>query len=131
MMQRTKAKTKEIFSWSNLSVGAVGNARRQATKTNEIALGIFVVRILGILSGGRVQSSEMVLDLLTVEQSVVMLLEVMTASGKWHGVVGSGFDVALARQFVEGELERVCQDVVWLVTESTDGDENQWHFLEG
>ncbi len=67
----------------------------QAAKTNEVVLGIFVVGILRILRSGRVQSSDMVLDLLTMKQSVGVL-EVMTASGKWHRV-GGEFGVAQAR----------------------------------
>jgi hypothetical protein len=102
----------------------------QAAKTNETVLGIFVVWILRILRGGRVQRSEVVLDLLSVEQSVVVL-EVVTASGKWHGVVGGRLSAAQVRPFGEGELKRECQNVVWLVSESVDGDDNQWHFLEG
>jgi hypothetical protein len=49
-------------------------------EANEIVLGIFVVRILGILRGWREQSRDMALVLLAVGQSVVVL-EVVTALG--------------------------------------------------
>ncbi len=64
-----------------------------AAETNEVALGIFVVRVLGILRGGRVQLSEVVLGLLPVEQSVGVL-EMMTGLGKRYRVVGGGLGVA-------------------------------------
>ncbi len=57
---------------------------RHAAEKNEVVLGIFVVRIFRILRGGRVKSREVVLDLLTVEQSVVVLEVVVT--GSWPGL---------------------------------------------
>ncbi len=62
----------------------------QAAETNEVVLGIVVVAILGILRGGRVQSSEMVMDLLTVKQGEVVL-GVVTGLGKRCRVVDGRF----------------------------------------
>jgi hypothetical protein len=81
-----------------------------------------------MLRGGRVRSSEMVLDLLTVKQSVVVL-EMMMGLGNRYRIVDGGFGVAQTRRFVEGELE--CQDVGRLVSKQIGGGDNQWHLLEG
>ncbi len=59
-------------------------------------LGIFVVRILRILRGGRVERGELVVDLLAVKHSVVVL-EVMTCLAKRCRIVGGEFGVAQAR----------------------------------
>ncbi len=72
----------------------------------------------------------MVLGFLTVEQSIVVL-EVMTGLGKRCRVVSGGFGFVQTRQFVEGELERECQDVGWLVLKQIGGGDNQWYVLEG
>jgi hypothetical protein len=72
----------------------------------------------------------MVLDLLTVEQSAVVL-EVVMGLGKRCRVEGGGFGVAQTHQFVEEELERECQDVIWLVLEQIGGGDNQRVVLEG
>ncbi len=125
----TNDRSKRLIIKIQCRSGGVGTGQRivtkQATETNEVVLGIFVVVILGNLRGKRGQSSEVVLNLLTLEQSVVVL-EVVTDLGKRRRVVGGRL---VLLKLVEGELE--CRDVGWLVSKQMDGGNNQRHVQEG